>query len=218
MKVGLFSAAKEGTEFPEAWKPLTFKKIPKHTQYKLVRDDETIVVQAISQASASGLTKEVKINLEKYPIIQWRWKVENVIEGSDVKSKEGDDYAARIYITFQYDPSRVGFFKKAKYKAGRLLLGDIPIGAINYIWESTSPKGTIIDNAFTSFVKMIVIESGEEKVGQWIHEERNLYEDYKKAFGEEPPLVNGVAIMTDTDNTGKAAKAYYGDIIFRKAR
>ena len=96
------------------------------------------------------------------------------------------------------------------------MFGDIPIAAINYIWESKVPKGTIVDNAFTDLVKMIVIESGEGEVGHWVEEERNLYEDYKKAFGEEPYLVNGVAIMTDTDNTGESATAYYGDIIFRK--
>ena len=64
---------------------------------------------------------------------------------------------------------------------------------------------------------MIVAESGEEQVGRWLDEERNVYEDYKKAFREEPLLVNGVAIMTDTDNTGERAIAYCGDIAFKNA-
>jgi hypothetical protein len=63
---------------------------------------------------------------------------------------------------------------------------------------------------------MIVVESGETNLNQWLNEERNLYEDYKKAFDEEPPMISGVAIMTDTDNTGESATAYYGDILFKK--
>jgi hypothetical protein len=63
---------------------------------------------------------------------------------------------------------------------------------------------------------MIVVRSGAADLGQWVEEERNVYEDYKKAFEEEPPMVNGVAIMTDTDNTKEAATAYYGDIQFLK--
>jgi hypothetical protein len=218
VKVGQFSEAPIGDNPPTGWKPLTFPKIPKHTQYTVVREDDTPVIRARSEAAASGLIHKVKLDLKEYPIIQWRWKVLNVIKSSDVHRKEGDDYAARIYITFEYDPDKVSFSKRSKYKLGRLLLGDIPIAAINYIWESKTPRGTIVDNAYTDFAKMIVIESGQEKVGKWVTEERHVYEDYKKAFGEEPPLVNGVAIMTDTDNTGEVATSYYGDILFKKAQ
>jgi hypothetical protein len=215
LEVGTFSAMPEGDALPAGWEPLTFPKIAKHTDYRLTREGETVVVKAGSEAAASGLTRKITIDLKQHPIIKWRWKVDNVIEKSNVASKEGDDYAARIYVTFAYEPDRVSFGKKLKYKTGRALLGqDIPIAAINYIWESKTPKDTIVDNAYTDFVKMIVIESGNEKVGQWVEEERNLYEDYKKAFGEEPPMISGVAIMTDTDNTGESATAYYGDIIF----
>ena len=64
---------------------------------------------------------------------------------------------------------------------------------------------------------MFVVESGAEKLNQWVSEKRNVYEDYKKAFGQEPPMISGVAIMTDTDNTGESATAYYGDILFKKS-
>jgi len=216
LKVGEFSMASEGQKIPEGWEEMTFKKISKHTQYEVVKEENLAFIHASSHAGASGLIRKINIDLKKYPIIQWRWKVANVIQSSDVFSKEADDYAARIYITFEYDPDKVSFGKKVKYKAGRLIFGDIPIAAINYIWESKTPKGTIVANAYTDFVKMIVVESGEEKVGKWVQEERNVYEDYKKAFNEEPPLINGVAIMTDTDNTGESANAFYGDIIFKK--
>jgi len=217
LEVGKFSAAVPGTKMPDGWKPLTFKKIEKHTTYTLVKDGGAVVVKAVSEASASGLTREININLKEYPIVQWRWKVANVLKKGDVTRKEGDDYPARLYITFEYDSGKVSFFKKAQYETTRLLYGQYPpLGAINYIWESKAPKGTVAPNPYAEQVKMIVVETGAERLNQWVSEERNLYEDYKKAFGEEPPMISGIAIMTDTDNTGESATAYYGDIVFRK--
>lgn len=216
LEVGKFSASEPGTGLPEGWKPLTFKKISKLTTYELVKNGEQVVVKATSDASASGLTKEVKIDPKEFPIVRWRWKVDDLLKTSDVTRKDGDDYPARLYITFEYDPDKVGVGKKLKYRAGRVLFGDIPIGAINYVWERKAPVGAIIDNAYTDFVKMVVVESGPQKIGVWTDESRNIYEDYKKAFGEEPPLINGVAIMSDTDNTKERVIAYYGDIVFLK--
>lgn len=216
--VGAFSSAPEGTDPPPEWKPLTFKKVATHTVYTVVRDGDAAVVRADSRAGASGLTREVSIDLKEYPIVAWRWKVANVLAKGDVTKKSGDDYAARLYITFAYDPDRVGFSRKAKYTLGRILFGNIPIAAINYIWDRRTPQGTIVPNAYTDFVKMVVVQSGETDVGRWVQEERNLYQDYTRAFREEPPLVNGVAIMTDTDDTRETATAFYGDIAFKRAR
>jgi hypothetical protein len=211
LEVGKFSTAAEGSALPDGWKPLTFPKVPKHTAYAVVKDGGASAVKATSEASASGLTKEV-------PIVRWRWKVENLLKTSDVRTKAGDDYPARLYITFQYDPDKVSFARKVKYMAGRALFGDIPIAALNYIWDSKAPVGTIVENAYTDFARMIVVESGAQGLGAWKEEERNIYEDYKKAFGGEPPMINGVAIMSDTDNTKESAAAYFGDIVFVKAK
>jgi len=218
LEIGKFSAAAEGETFPDGWKPLTFKKIKRHTAYKLVKDGDTVVVKATSEAASSGMTKEIKINPREYPIVQWRWKVANVFKKGDVTKKEGDDYPARLYITFEYDSSKVGFLEKAKYEAARLMYGQYPpLGAITYIWESKAPKGTVVPNPYTDRVMMIVMESGTTDLNKWVNEERNLAEDYRAAFGEEPSMISGVAIMTDTDNTRESATAYYGDIVFKKA-
>jgi hypothetical protein len=216
--VGKFSAEAIGKGPPAGWKPLTFKKIERHTVYSLVKDGDTVVVKAAAESSASGLVREIKIDSKEFPVVQWRWKVINILKKGDVRRKEGDDYPARIYVTFEYDSSKLGFFEKAKYEAVRLLYGQYPpIGAINYIWESKAPMGTTIPNPYTKRVRMIVVESGETKLNQWMSEERNIYEDYKNAFSHEPPMISGVAIMTDMDNTGDSAIAYYGDIFFKKS-
>lgn len=217
IEAGRFSAATVDQGLPDGWKPLTFKKIEKHTTYTLVKDDDTVVVKAVSEASASGLTREIKINPREYPIVEWRWKIMNILKKGDVQRKEGDDYPARIYIAFEYEPDKLGFFKKAEFLIARLLYGEnLPLAAINYIWESKAPIGTMVPNPYTDRVMMFVVESSSAKLNQWVNEERNVYEDYKKAFGEEPPMISGVAIMTDTDNTGESATAYYGDIFFKK--
>jgi hypothetical protein len=217
LEIGKFSTSRPGPAHADGWNPLTFKKIPKPTVYELVQEGDAVVVKAVSDAAASGLTKAVRIDPSAFPIVHWRWKVENLLIRSDVTRKSGDDYPARLYITFEYDPAKVSFGKKLKYKAGRALFGDIPIAALNYIWESKTAIGTIVDNAYTDFAKMIVVESGASQVGRWVEESRNVYEDYKQAFGEDPPMINGVAIMTDTDNTKERAIAYYGDIRFTRA-
>ncbi len=219
LHVGAFSTAPEGAALPDGWKPLTFKKIPKWTQYHLVKDGETTVVKAVSEAGASGLITERPIDPKDYPIVQWRWKVANILQKGDVTKKAGDDYPARLYVTFAYDPDRASLFDAAKYKAGKALFGpDLPFRALNYIWESKAPKGSIVPNPFTDWTMMVVVQSGPAELNKWIVEERNLYDDFKKAFNEEPLKISGVAIMTDTDNTQESATAYYGDIVFKRAQ
>jgi len=217
LEVGKFSAANPGRNLPEGWTPLTFKKIQRHTIYELVREDSGVAMKAVAEASASGLARKIKINPKEYPIVQWQWKVMNVLKKGDVHRKQGDDYPARIYIAFEYDPSKLSFLEKIKYEMIRLLYGETPpLAAINYIWESKAPVETMVPNPYTDRVMMFVVESGSAKLDQWLSEERNVYEDYKKAFKEDPPMISGVAIMTDTDNTGESATAYYGDILFRR--
>ncbi len=217
LEVGKFSAARAGGPLPAGWRALEFRKIPRHTEYRLVADGETVVVEARSQAAASGLVRPLHLDATAYPILEWRWKVLNLIDKANVHEKSGDDYPARIYVTFAYDPSRVGFIERSKFEAVKLLYGEYPpLAAIDYIWEAHAPQGTIVPNPYSSRVEMFVVESGRERLGTWIDERRDVLADYRRAFGENPPAISGVALMTDTDNTGESATAYYGDIVFRK--
>lgn len=216
LRIGDFSAAEAGGDFPSPWQPLTFRKIDRHTVYQLVQDTGAVVVQASSDASASGLTREVDIDPAKYPIVEWRWKVANVLDGGDVTRKAGDDYPARLYITFAYDAAKVGFIERAKYRAAKLFYGKSPpSAAVNYLWASKAAVGTQVANAYTKRVQMFVLQSGAAAVGRWQSESRNIVDDYRAAFGESPPRISGVAVMTDTDNTGEFARAWFGDIVFK---
>ncbi|MDH3689115.1 MAG: DUF3047 domain-containing protein [Gammaproteobacteria bacterium] len=216
--VAQFSKESPGTALPDGWRAHTFKKISRHSEYRLVKDANAVVLQARSNASASALAKEISVDPAEYPILEWSWKVTNLLENADLGRKRGDDHPARLYVTFDYDPKQVGIFQRLKYKILRMIYGRYPpIGALNYVWSSKAPAGAMGPNPYTSRVVMVVLESGPEKVGRWVREQRNIYEDYKKAFGKDPTKVSGVALMTDTDNTGESATTYYGDIFLKRA-
>ncbi len=215
LPVGIFSAAEAGGELPAGWEPMTFSGIDAHTEYTLVDVEGTVVVRAESRASASGLMREIEIDPALHPIIEWRWRVANVLEKGDLSRKSGDDYPARLYITFGYDPERASLLARARYETLRLLYGEYPpVAALNYIWEGSAPVGTIAPNPYTDRNRMIVVESGDENVGEWRVERRNVVEDYERAFGGQAPRISSVAIMTDTDDTGESAVAWFGDISF----
>ena len=214
---GKFSAATSTDRLPPDWKPITFEKISSHTRYSLVHDSGTTVVKAVSQASASGLMRKMKIDPEKYPIIRWRWKAANILKKGDAAKKYGDDYAARIYVTFEHDPEKTDAIEKVMHQLAKLAYGEhAPASAVNYIWANKAPVGTILQNPYTKLNRMIVVQSGKESLNQWITEERNIFDDYVAAFGEKPPMISGIAIMTDSDNAKESAAAFYGDIFFQR--
>lgn len=211
--IGAFSKLAPAQKFPDNWKALTFPKIKRHTSYALVIDDHRTVVQAVSDASASGLIRYYKGSAEQYPWLAWQWKIDHVLKKGDVHAKKGDDYPARIYVAFEYTPEGLSWWQRMRYKAANLAAGGkLPGSAINYIWANKAPPGTIVSNPFADQTKMIVLQSGNAMAGRWISEKRNLVADYQAAFGRKPPRIMGIAIMTDTDNTGESTRAYYGDI------
>ena len=132
-------------------------------------------------------------------------------------NKEKDDVPARLYVAFEYDANKIGFMDKLKYEAVRLYYGDYPpLCAICYVWGNSVPVGTTVSSPYWERTKIIVIESGTSLLNRWVQEKRNVYEDFKNVFAENPPMISAVTIMTDTDNTGETAVTYYGDILFTK--
>ncbi|MBC8233019.1 DUF3047 domain-containing protein [bacterium] len=215
--VDRFSAELGDNGLPKGWQPLTFKKIKQHTKYSLEYENGNYFVKAESKMSASAIYKNVEIDTKEYPYLSWRWKLSNIIKKGDARKKEGDDYSARIYVTFTFDPNKASRLERIRYGIAQKLYGKYPPkGAINYVWANQLSKGETINSPYTNKAKIIAVESGSENLNQWVQEERNVYEDYKKLFREEPPKINGIFLMTDSDNTREEATAYYDDIIFIK--
>lgn len=215
LNIGAFSSAKLSELTPSDWIPLVFKNIERQTAYYFTQEQGRVAVKAYSENAASGLYRKLDIDPKKYPKLRWQWKIDRLIESADIHSKKGDDYPARIYVSFDYDTERLSAFEKFKVNVYTMLHGEAPpLAVINYVWDNKAPVGTVVSNAYTDHVKMIVVQSGTSAVGLWRTETRNIYQDYLKAFGETPLKITSVALMTDTDNTHATASSYYGDIEF----
>lgn len=155
-------------------------------------------LSAQSEKSASGIFYRLSFHAVKKPMVSWKWKVVKFpAKKSTGDTQEGwiekDDYAARVYIIF---PSFL--FSRTK--------------SLEYVWDKDLPEGLILTSPFFENIKIIVAESGENNLGNWVFEERNIREDFKKAFGREPGVVGAVAIMTDSDNTISTAEAWYDEL------
>jgi Protein of unknown function (DUF3047) len=217
-QLGRFSQARPGDELPGGWRLWTLSRFKKPTDYTLVKDGGHTVVQARSEASASGLVHDVKVNPREFPILSWRWKVDGLIPGADNTASDSEDSPVRVIVAFEGDVSKLDFEERIFATRLRLLTGhQMPYATLMYIWENKAAVGTVIESRHTSRVRMIVADSGSGRLGAWQDEARNVYEDYRRAFGEEPPMIKSIAIMTDTDNTGEQAHALYGDIAFLRA-
>ncbi|WP_265091842.1 DUF3047 domain-containing protein [Marinobacter salarius] len=209
----LITAFSTITSLEDGWEPMEFPKIDRHSRYQLTDDNGEQVVMATTDNSASGLIARVSVEPGDSLILRWRWKVSNVYEQGNARKKEGDDYPARIYVAFEFEPDEAGFFERAKRKTVEVVFGEeLPGNALNYIWANRLPVGEIVANPFTDTTMMVAVNSGTANTGEWVTVERDIVADYRKAFDREPPKLVGVAIMSDSDNTGASATAWYGDV------
>lgn len=219
LPVGVFSALQAGAALPEGWHPLGVSRAKPPTRYSLVDDGGVTVVRADAAGSVSALSRTLKVSLADYPMLRWRWKVANILKTSDMRSKAGDDYAARVYVMFDYPLAKLPFAERSKLRLARALHDpNLPAATLCYVWDSKMPAGTILPSSYTNLMRMIVVESGTARVNQWLTMERDVAADFKAAFGEDAPAVAAIAIATDTDNTGESAVAFYGDISFYKQK
>ena len=188
------------------WEAYEFPKIKEHSVYTIVEND---ILKTESKASASAIIYKGEFDVYKYPFIEWKWKVSDIIKNGDAKSKQGDDYSIRIYIAFKYDPEKASFGKRIKYNTAKILYGDYPPdSSLNYIWANKNHKEDVIPNAYTDQAQMILLQKGEANLDIWKIEKVNVVKDYVKAFGKEPPALASIIIMNDTDNTKESAVSY----------
>ncbi|HOG10644.1 MAG TPA: DUF3047 domain-containing protein [Smithellaceae bacterium] len=191
------------------WEPLTFPKIKTHSKYLLVSEGNKSILKAESRASASAIVYRRTFNIYENPRLHWRWKVTQLSDRGNPKKKAGDDYPIRVYVMFQYDPDRASLGESLIYKATKAIYGKYPPhSTLNYVWTGANISERFIASPYTGKAYMVVLERGNEKVGQWVEESVNVLEDYRKAFGKEPPAMAGIAVMSDSDNTGTNAEAY----------
>lgn len=200
---------------PSGWQPLPLTRTKALTAYETEFDAERgrVVVAARAERAASLLKQRLDVDPRTRPWIVWEWRVPQLIEHADNTDSHAEDSPARLLLFFDGDRSTLPAHERAALELAELASGrPMPYATLMYIWENRLPVGTVIQSPFTARVQMIVAASGSERLGQWKRFERNYVADYRRAFGAEPGRLIGLAILTDTDNTGARVEAFYGDI------
>jgi hypothetical protein len=192
--VDRFSEGLNEEGIPKGW---SLEKTPgKESKISIEQDKEGSFLHLLSVNDTFGLEKKIPFDLRKYPYLTWRWKALRLPKGGDIRNRETDDEAGQIYVLFPRFPAMVN------------------TRSVGYIWDSNAPQGSSGTSTAYSRMKYAVLQSGTNKLGQWVWETRNVYEDYKKLFGEEPPEVGGVLLYINTQHTQSPAELEYGDIFF----
>jgi len=203
--------AREG--MPNGWNFYRIAPFKKNTVYRLESYQGKTVLSASSKTSASGLAVKLRPRQANNLLLQWEWKATNPIVNADNTDGYADDAPLRILVAFDGNKSKLPLKEKMTFEMANLISGqEMPYATLMYIWSGKSPVDTIITNAHTSRIKMIVVDSGWDNLGQWHKHQRDLAADYKRAYGEAPGELIGIALLTDTDNTKSETRAYYGDI------
>ncbi len=210
-----FSTSQASAAVPSPWQHQTLPKVPNPNVFSLVEDEGRTVLKVESHAAASTQLHPVDVDPGQTPVLEWAWKVSNPVAASDFTRKRGDDYAARVYVLFDYPVERLRLGDRMRISLARGLHGaELPTAAIAYVWGTAQPAGATGPNPYTDRVQMIVVDSGDAHAGQWRQVRRDLARDFEAVFGEPAPRVIGIAVGADTDNTGESVTTWIGDIRF----
>jgi Protein of unknown function (DUF3047) len=185
------------TGVPNGWQVQSWGS-PKY-DFVIEADGQARVLHMKSDNEGSTINKEVKIDLKGTCVLQWRWKAVTLPKGGDSRKKETDDQGVQIYVTFPRFPQAV---------RSRI---------IGYVWDTTAPAGTFVRSEKSGTVTYVVVRSGAAGLGEWHTESRNVCEDYKKIYSEEPAEpVGAVSVAIDSNDTKSTAESYVGEILFKK--
>lgn len=210
-----FSAGPLGAEPPPGWMLQRLPKVERITRFDVIDDAGTMVLRARSDNAAASLRHSLYADPKLTPILRWRWRTERLIGQADLTQKKGDDFPARLYVFFDRRTEQMSLKERTLFKLGQARFGnELPAAALCYVWDNRQPVDTLQDNAYTGFVKMVVVSSGSADLGRWVAFRRDVAADYRRAFGTEAPAIIGVAVSADTDNTGEIANTWFGDIRF----
>jgi len=185
-------------QFPDHWqgragwrKARTDKK--EDLYYTIEVEDGDYFLRAETQGRATDAGCKANVNLRLYNKLRWRWRVHKLPEGGNEQEEDRNDSAAAVRLVF-----RGGMFPKT----------------LKYVWSTSLPVGTETPSPASDKTKVIVLRSGKDMAGEWVWEEVDAYEDYKRLFGGEPRIVQALAVLSDSDNTDSPVSADYDDFVF----
>lgn len=211
-----FSKLRTGADLKGGWEQFALVKGNTPTSYQLVEQDGVVVIQADSAEGGSGLSRKLHIDPHRYPIVEWRWRVprESGRGGADGPSSVSPP--VRLSLAFDGDVAKLDFDDRTKLRIAKALTANgLPYASLLYVWLNRRPVDSLYASPHTERVRHIVVESGEGRLDQWVSVRRNVLEDYRRAFGEDPAHIVAVGIMTDYGDNNAPRRAFYGDITFR---
>jgi hypothetical protein len=213
-----FSRLNPGSSYLGGWEEFEVLKGNVPTDYRLVERDGAVALQAESKEGGSGLVRRIHIDPRRNPIIEWRWSVPRDSGGGGEGGASQSSPPVRLSLAFDGDPAKLDFNDRAQLRLAKALTANgLPYASLLYVWMNRGPVERIYSSPHTDRVRHIVVESGEDRLDQWVVLRRNVLEDYRRAFGEEPGDIVAVGIMTDYGDNGAPRRALYGDITFRSA-
>lgn len=214
-------SASPGPQAPEPWH---FSTLPRKqpTRFEVVQQGAQSVLKVEADDSYGNLVHRVRVPLNADTTLAWRWRVDQFVQGADLRTREGDDGAAKLCVSFDFPVAKLPFTERTRLALARAATGeDVPSESLCYVWDNKEPKGTSLVNAFTQRIRMMVLESGPTMPpAGWKDERRNLLADYRIAFGREAgndvPDIVAVEVSADADNTHAHGLAYFSDLILKQ--
>jgi len=197
-----------------SWRPLIFRAVDRQTTYSREIHENQEFLLADSNCAASGLVLPIThVELSNTPLLSWRWRVDKPLDIPDERSKQGDDFAARVYVLFRFDPSRASAFEWLRHQVASALYEEqTPGKTLNFVWTSREKTGEVWNNPFASDAKMIALAQGAS--ADWRTETVDVIDQYRKHFGSPIGELMGLAVMTDSDNSCQTTRARFADFYF----
>lgn len=150
--------------------------------------------------------------------LRFSWFVERLNPEADPQDRERDDAVVRVILQFDGDRGTWSARDQRVSEWVRLATGEpMPHATLMYVWDPVRPTGTVLRHPRTDRIRLIVVESGPQRLGQWLDYERDVLADYETAFGKRPQGLLGLGLMTDSNNTQQPSEAWYGPLSWQGA-
>jgi hypothetical protein len=187
------------------------------TRYRIAELEGEGALEAVGVEGGSGMWREIRVEPQRTPLLEWRWRIPQPAPGeAPLTASSRRSPMARMSLAFHGDTSKLDFEDRTKLRiANALTAHGLPYATLIYVWMVGVPVDTVVHSRHTDRVRLLVVESGTERVGEWVSFRRNVVEDFRRAYGEAPGDIVGVGLMTDFGDDGSPRRTYYGDISFR---
>jgi hypothetical protein len=206
-----WTAGPPAAEWSTPWRVADIPEL-KAPQRSLVEQDGRRVLRVEADTAAGGLLHPLDLPGDRPWQLSWQWRSEQRLEQARFASREGDDYAARVYVLLDYPLDSLDFLTRQKLRLARTFYdSSLPAATLSYVWDNRVAPGTHARSAYTEQAEMLVLRGPEAPLGQWLTETRDLRSDAIAAFGSAPSRILGVVFAADSDNTGERVESYFAE-------